>query len=682
MNHNDSGHSQHEAHLHQDHDPRAMAQSFLRRFFAVGILLIPLVLISTTGLGFLGIKSIPFQSYLQFVLASLIFVFGLVFFQHASEEIKSGNYGMMTLVSIALGSGYIFSAASTFLSGLEAQFYLEISTLIWVLLFGHYLEARSSFAAGDALDEVKKLLPDKVSLIKDEQIVEAKLSDLKTGDLILVRSGERVAADGKITEGSAKFNEAHITGESKPVLKEKGDKVLAGSICLDSAVRIKVGKVGANSTVGQIQSLIEQAKQTKPRAESIADQAAGLLTLISVSIAILTFGIWFFLVGQSLTFALTLAITVLVITCPHALGLAIPTVSTIATQVAVKNGLLIKDLTKLEQVRKIDYVVFDKTGTLTEGNFSAAGILNFQEAPDKSSSIKRLTKPQKKILALAASLEQQSSHVIAESVVELAKNKEISLKKVSEFKRLGGRGVTGKISGSKYWLGSQALMKDIGVWSDQAASSSEKMALGGESITFLADQQSVLGWIVLRDEIKEGVEQAVADLHQIGVKIAMLTGDSRAVAESVAKKIEIDQVFAEVLPKEKYKKIKKLQSEGYKVMMVGDGINDAAALTQADIGVAIGSGTNVAAEAGDIVLTHSQPSAVVGLFKLSQKFFQKMVQNLAWALGYNVIAIPAAAGVFIPLGFKLSPNLGAILMTLSSVIVVVNALEMKGLKLD
>lgn len=706
---NDTAHSNHH-HAHHDHEnmmasPEA-ASDFLRRFIIVTFLLIPLVLLTQKALNFLGIGDFFLRKYLQFGLATFIFYYALIFFEHAKHEIKMGKYGMMTLVSLAVGAGYLFSAASTFLPSLNVEFYLEISSLIWVLLFGHYLEAKSSSAAGDALQEVAKLLPKQAHRLKiksekleresEEEIEDVDITNLRKGDLVLVKAGEKVPADGEIVKGEANFNEAHISGESKPVGKKVGDSVVAGSICIDGSVYVKLNRVGENSTIGQIHQLIAEAQKTKPTAQKIADKAASWLTFTALSVGIITILVWTLIIGKPFVFAITLAITVLVIACPHALGLAIPTVSTIATTLAAKNGLFIKDLGKLEVVKGVDYAVLDKTGTLTKGEFGVTDVLALKHKSEKPklkspTQSSKLTKEQKKVVEIASSLETHSSHVIGQSIVKFAKEKNIKPKKAEKFKDIAGKGIIGTIKGKTYYVGNLDLIRDLklvdgnksnkdGHW--QIKKSYEELSNEGKTVVFVANNTKVLGLIALADQIKPQSYTAIEKLHQLGVKVAMLTGDNEQVAQSVAKQLNIDSYFANVKPDEKYEKIKKLQDEGNKVMMVGDGVNDAPALTQADAGVAIGAGTDVAVEAGDIVLTRNNPEDVVRLIILSRKVYRKMQENLVWATAYNVIAIPAAAGIFAPWGFFLRPEIGAILMALSSVIVVINALLLKRINLQ
>ncbi len=622
------------------------ARQFLQRFIIVTILLVPLIL--------LNFISFSFKKYLQFGIATGIFYFALIFFEHARHEIKMRKFGMMTLVSLGVGSGYLFSAASTFMPVFAGtEFYLEISTLVWVLLLGHYLEARSSSAAGDSLAEVAKLLPKQAHLVKGDKLVETDIDKLQKNDIVLVKPGEKVPADGTIISGKANLNESLISGEAKPAERKERGKVIAGSICLDGALKIKLEKVGEDSTIGQIQKLIAQAKETKPSAQKIADKAASILTFTALGVSLFTVFVWSFLVGKPLVFAIPLAITVLVIACPHALGLAIPTVSTIATTLAIKNGIFIKDLAKLEVVKKIGYVVFDKTGTLTQGSFEVVDV----SGTDKDNLIK-----------IAASLEKYSSHVIGRAIVKYGEDKKIKFIPVSDFKNIAGKGISGNIGGVNYLVGNATLMKEKNL-------SNEKK--GADTAVYVSDNKRVLGSIVLADKIKRESFSAVEKLHGLGVKVAMLTGDNERVAKTVAEKLGIDTYFARVLPEDKYKYIKSLQPDGNKVMMVGDGVNDAPALTQADVGVAIGAGTDVAVEAGDIVLTRNNPEDIARLIILARKVYRKMVENLLWATGYNVLAIPAAAGLFASWGIFLKPEIGAILMSLSSVIVVANALTLR-----
>ncbi len=675
------------SHEHNHHSHQSMtaddATLFLRRFWWTTALLVPLLLVSNVGVKFLAVPDFAGRQYVGFAISAIIFYFSLIFFEHAGHEIKSRQFGMMTLVSVAVASGFLFSVASTFIPSFGGmEFFLEISTLIWVLLFGHYLEARSTAAAGSALQEVAKLLPKNAHLATGQDVL---IGQLAIGQAIIVKPGEKVPADGKITQGTANMDEALITGESKPISKKAGDKVIAGSICLDGALTVTIEKVGLDSTVGHIQQLVETAQTTKPQLQNLADRVASLLTFVALGTAILTVLIWTLLAGQTFAFALTLAVTVLVIACPHALGLAIPTVSTIATSLALKHGIFIKSLKKLEAARDITYVAFDKTGTLTEGKPAVSDILpstefstvNFQFSNNNQDSN---LKKEEIILSIAAALEAGSSHPLARAVLDRVVEKKITSEKVTDFKNLAGQGVTGRLADQQFWLGNEKILD--GVELGNATGGLAKLSAQGKTVVILRSEKKVLGLIAIADKIRPESKTAVEELRKIGVKTAMVTGDNEGVAKYVAQELGIDSYFANILPEDKYKKIKELQEKGEQVMMVGDGVNDAPALIQANVGVAIGAGTDVTVEAGDIILTKNNPADIARLLILAKKVYGKMIQNLVWAVGYNIIAIPAAAGVFSRFGVFLRPDVGAFLMAMSSVIVVINALQLKRLKLS
>lgn len=642
------------------------ARDFLHRFYIVTILLIPLAIFSEPAV-YLGMPNFSLRPLVEFGIATIIFYFGLIFFQHAKHEIMMRQYGMMTLVSLGLGAGYFFSAASLLIPTLGAEFYLEISTLIWVLLFGHFLEARSSATAGDALTEVAKLLPKEAHRITADGVKDIEITALQEGDVVLVKAGEKVPADGDILKGGGNFNEAHITGESKPVEKAVGSHVIAGAINIDGSAEIILMRVGISSTIGQIQKLIASAKQTKPAVQKLADRASQWLTIAALVVSLAAFGIWI-AVGQPFVFALTLAITVLVIACPHALGLAIPTVSTIATQLAVKNGIFIKDMGKIEIIKNADYVVFDKTGTLTRGEFGVTDIYVLHGSKND-------------LLSIIGSIENQSSHVIGLAIITYLKNENVHLTGASDIKNIAGMGMEGVVHGKKYFVGNQRLMQSHTRITPSVQAIIDRFAHENKTPVFVADEHTIIGMLGLSDQVKPESKQAITELHKLGIKVAMLTGDTQAAAIPVAQQLNIDTVFAHVLPEDKFKYIKELQDQGHIVIMAGDGVNDAPALTQANVGVAIGTGTDVAVEAGDIILTQSNPEHIARLIVLSRKVYRKMLQNLFWAVGYNVLAIPAAAGLFLPLGFSLTPAVGALLMSLSSVIVVLNAMTLRKAKL-
>ena len=634
------------------------ARDFLKRFWFVTFLLIPLVFTNETVVEFLNLPSFELSRWISFGIATIIFCFSLVFFRHAWMEIRMRSPGMMVLVSLALTAGYLFSVVSTFVPTLGVVFYLEIATLVWVLLFGHYLEAKSSSAAGSALEEVAKLLPKQAHVLKDGEETDVAVTELKRDDIVLVKPGEKVPADGTVLEGSGNVDESLISGESKPITKKEGDELAAGSVVLDTALTVTVTRTGKHSTVGKIKNLISEAQETKPHSQKVADKAAGVLTFVAAAAALLTVLVWTLVIGQSFVFAVTLAITVLVIACPHALGLAIPTVTTIATKLAVRNGLFIKDLAKIETIKRADYVVFDKTGTLTEGKFGVTDVISFGDQDEEE------------VLRIAATIEQHSSHIIGLSIVDEAQKRKVRLGEIADFKNIAGKGISANIDGERHVIGNPALMKEAGI-------SVPEQTLDVGTRVFVANETKALGVIILTDKIKEEAKEVVERMDALGIKTVMLTGDNEEIARSVAHEIGIDTYFADVLPEDKYTYIKDLQADGSVVLMVGDGVNDAPALTQADAGVAISAGTDVAVEAGDVVLMRNNPADIVRLIVLSKEVYKKMVQNLVWALGYNIIAIPAAAGVFAFAGLYLRPEIGALAMSLSTVIVVVNALTLK-----
>lgn len=683
MNHEDMGHSKIEHGSHGDHmSSPGMAQQFLKKFYIVTALLVPLFVLSEAGMGLFNYEDFTARKWIVFGISTIIFWIGRIFFQHAKHEIQMRKYGMMTLVSMGVGAGYLFSVVATFVPAIEVEFYLEVSTLVWVLLFGHYLEARASSAAGNALQEVAKLLPATAHLVSTKGTKEVALSELKVGNIVLVKPGEKVPADGVISKGSAHFNEAHISGESKPVNKDKGDDVVAGAICEDGTVEIKLERVGSDSTIGQIQTLIAQAQTTKPSAQRIADKASSVLTFTALGVSVLTVIIWSLVVGAPFVTAVSLAITVLVIACPHALGLAIPTVTTIATKLSIENGIFIKDMSKLEVLKAADYMVFDKTGTLTEGNFGVTELAGSDLEVTKINDKTNLSDDNKESLAVVLALEKLSSHVIGDSIVDYADKQPLKKLEVKKFKNISGQGVFGEVNGKQYWLGSPKLLKDRNLLDAKIKALHEDLSSQGKTVVYLMEKDKFVMALAVSDQIRSESKEAIDSLHSLGLKVAMLTGDNESVAKGVAQELGIDDYFAEVLPEDKYKHIRELQDDGNIVVMIGDGVNDAPALTQADVGVAIGAGTDVAVEAGDAVLTKNNPNDAAKLVKLSRKVYRKMQENLVWALGYNIIAIPAAAGLFVSLGFRLSPGWGALLMSMSSVIVVINAMTLRYVKLS
>jgi P-type Cu2+ transporter len=650
---------------HEGMDHVDMEESFKRRFFvSLPIVLVILALSEKIQEWFRFSITFPGQEILVFILASvMVFWAGLPFYEMAKFEIKARKYGMMTLVSLAVLSGYFFSVAATFLFPGESL-YWEISTLVLAFLLGHWIEMRAVRGASGALKELAKLIPPTAHLVIGKTTKDVEVGELKKGDVVLVKPGERIPVDGVVVYGESSVNESMLTGESVPVNKKKDSEVIGGTINGDGSLTIKVTKTGSETALSQIMELVKQAQESKPNVQKLADKAASYLTFTALTIGIGTFLFWFFLTGQGAVFAATLAISVIVIACPHALGLAIPVVTTITTSLAAKNGILIKDMRALEISRKLDYVVLDKTGTLTEGKFGVRDIVTLNNIS------------QNELIKLAASIEHYSQHPLGKAILDEAKAKRINLHKVSDFKSVPGKGAKGKVGREQVLAGNEILMKDEKIEIQNFKQSKKEL-----TYIFVAKDKKLIGAIGLEDVIRKESYEAIKALRGLGIKTAMLTGDNEIVASSVAKKLGMDTFFARVLPGDKVNKIKELQQKGNIVAMVGDGVNDAASLTQAHIGIAIGAGTAVAIESAEIVLMKNDPRDVVKAIKLSQKTNSKMVQNLAWAAGYNILTIPAAAGVFYSFGILLRPEWSALLMSASSVIVVFNALSLRKEKL-
>lgn len=649
---------------HADH----RAEDFLKKFWLS--LILTLIVIFLT---FYSEKSI-LNLFISTLFSSIVFFYGgFVFIVGALREIKAKNSGMMTLIALAISSAYLYSLLAVIFK-FGHEFFWELTSLITIMLLGHYFEMKSVFSAQRALKEIEKLLPDQAEL-ENGKIVS--LNELKVGDILLVRPGGKIPADGIVIEGRSEVNESMITGESKPILKEIGSEVIAGTINGDGVLKIKVTKVGEETFLAGIKRLILEAQRSKSKLQVLADIFAKYLTLIAIFIGSLSFIIWLVL-QRDISFALERLVTVLVISCPHALGLAVPLVVAISTSLAVHHGFLIRNRLQLELARKIDIVLFDKTGTLTSGKFRVKAILTYADTPriNAENNIRENPRnnPRKSaVLQIAASLNQFSQHFIAQGILEKAKEEKIEILKVEDFENLPGKGVKGKINGQVYYLGGDNLLKSLNLTSPQIET------IG--TITYLVDEnKNILGAIILEDEIRKESYEAIEELYKLGIKTAMITGDKKEVAEKVAQELKIDEYFAEVLPQEKVEKIKELQKRNLKVMMVGDGINDAPALIQADVGVAIGAGTNVAIESAGIILVRNDPRDIVSLVKLSRATYRKMIENLFWATGYNVIAIPLAAGILAFKGILLSPALAAVFMSLSTIIVALNALRLKNFK--
>lgn len=661
--HHSEEHMEHEAENHEDDRHKGHSVKIFRnKFFISLIITLPILLLSQTIQSFFNLSFTFFgDKYILSFLASIVVIYGgLPFFLGSIREIRKKDFGMMTLVAFAVLSGYAYSLAATFILG-TSDFYWEISTLVVFLLFGHWMEMRAVTGATGALGELAKLIPKKANLVRGNEITEINTDELKIGDIFLVKPGEKVPIDGIVVEGETDVNESMITGESKPISKKLNDKVVGGSINFNGSIKVEVTKTGKDTTLNQIIELVRQAQMSKPKTQRIADKAANYLTISAIVFGILTLVYWNFFSSEEFVFALTLAITVVVIACPHALGLAIPIVTTISTTIAAKNGMIIKDMSAMEIAENIDYVVFDKTGTLTKGVFEVTDIVG-----------------DKKTLEYASAVEQYSEHIIAKGIMKKAKEEKIKIPNIKYFKAFPGKGIAGKFINNNVYAGNLAFIKQFKL-RNEFQEEAEKLALQGKTIVYVAYKAGVIGIIALSDVIREEARDTIIYLKRMEIKTAMITGDNKQTAEYVARELGIDEYFYEVLPDDKVNKIKELQKKG-KVAMVGDGINDAPALTQADIGIAIGAGTEVAIQSSEVILAKDNPMEVVRLVRLSKKTKNKMKQNLWWAAGYNIIAIPIAAGILFPFGITLRPEWGALIMAASSIIVVGNSLLLKRFK--
>jgi Cu2+-exporting ATPase len=668
---NDREHNDHEEHkAHVDHTGHE--EMFRRKFWVSLLLSIPVLFFSPTIQGFLGfsLPDFPGSQWITPGFSVIVFFYGgLPFLQMAVPEIRNRKPGMMLLISLAITVAFVYSLAATFIPT-GTTFFWELVTLIDVMLLGHWFEMRSVRQASGALNELAKLMPDTAELIRENgETEEIPVSKLGSGDLVLVRPGGSVPADGQVEQGESEVNESMITGESRPVSKEKGDEVIAGTINGDGSLRVRVTATGDETALAGIMRLVEQAQESKSDTQILADKAAGWLFYIAIGAAVVTAIAWIIAVGWEVD-VIARVVTVLVIACPHALGLAIPLVVAITTAMGASNGILVRDRLALEDAREIDIVIFDKTGTLTKGEF---GVVDIQTADGWSDE---------RALALAAAIEGDSEHTIARGIRQSAEARDLSLPEVSNFEAIKGRGVQADLDGTRVFVGGPRLLEMLEIELPESLSDFEEQASAkGQSVINLVHDNQVAAVFALADVIRSESKQVVEKLHEMEVEVAMLTGDSQAVAKAVADELNIDQYFAEVLPEHKDQKIIELQNQGKRIAMVGDGVNDAPALTRADVGIAIGSGTDVAIESAGIILVKSNPMDVVKIFRLSRASYRKMIQNLIWATGYNVIALPLAAGVLAPLGILLSPAVGALLMSISTIIVAINAQFLRRVEL-
>ena len=669
INHDDHSNHDMQAKEHYEHaghgtDHTGHEDMFRPCFWWSLLLSIPVLLYSEMLQGWLGFSmpTFPGNEWVPFVFSLIIFAYGgIPFLQMAVPEIGNRKPGMMTLISLAISVALVYSVLAQ-LAAIGEGFFWELVTLIDIMLLGHWLEMRSVRQASGALNELAKLMPDEAERIKEDGSTETvSAASLRTGDLLLVRPGGSVPADGEVTEGESSLNEAMITGESRPVDKMPGSKVIAGTINGDGSLRVRVTATGDETALAGIMRLVEQAQQSKSQTQVLADKAAGWLFYVALGVAALTTIAWVIAVGFNVE-VLKRVVTVLVIACPHALGLAVPLVVAITTAMGASNGILVRDRLALETAREIDVVVFDKTGTLTKGKFGVVGQKNVDGWQEDDA------------LALAAAIERDSEHLIAQAVRRAAQEKDLQLPSISDFSALKGRGVQAKYDGKTMYMGGPRLLEMLNLRpSGEFESFTQSAGEKSQSVIYLITEEKIVSSFAMADMIRPESRQAVQRLHEMGVEVAMLTGDSRSVAESVAKELGIDHVFAEVLPEHKDQKVAELQKQGKRVAMVGDGVNDAPALTRADVGIAIGGGTDVAIESAGLILVKSNPLDVVKIIALSRASYRKMIQNLWWAAGYNIIALPLAAGVLAPWGILLSPAVGALFMSLSTIIVAINA---------
>ncbi|MCA9840081.1 MAG: copper-translocating P-type ATPase [Trueperaceae bacterium] len=651
---------------HAGHNPKM----FRDRFWFSLVLTLPILYFSEQFQAWFHYQALQFPgvAWLNPLLGSILFFYGgLVFLQSARHELMARQPGMMTLISLAITVAYVYSLATSF-GAPGMPFYWELATLLVIMLLGHWVEMASVQGASRALDELATLVPHEAHKLVNGSVEDVPVSSLKTGDEVLIRPGEQIPIDGDVFDGSSSVNEAFLTGESKPVSKQEGDEVVAGAVNGEGALSIKVIRTGDETTLSQIQRLVEEAQSSRSRFQNLADRAAGWLFYIAVGAGIVTFLIWI-TISQDIQTAIARTVTVLVIACPHALGLAIPLVIVNATAMNAKNGILVRNRDAFERARNIKQVAFDKTGTLTEGKFGVRQIYTDELSDDEA-------------LALAAALETRSEHALAQAIVAEAQKENLGLQQASEFEVIAGKGIRAKLAGQSYTVGRPEWIKEQGLdLSAELKQGLDEAEARGESVIALMDSSKVLALFALADKVRERAKETIQALKEIGVESIMITGDAEAVAKTVAAELGINRYHARVLPQDKAKLVRDLKQKG-QTAFTGDGINDAPALLEADLGIAIGAGTNVAIESADLVLVENDPKDVLVAIKLSQASYRKMNQNLWWATGYNAIAIPLAMGLLAWTGFILSPAVGAIFMSLSTVVVALNAVALRRVRLD
>lgn len=680
---NQSAHHHHHHHQATHHGHGVMHDGHItmmrNRFWVCLPLTLIVVLYSPMVQGWFGFSMPSFAGshFIAPVLGSVIFFYGgLPFLGMARQELAARQPGMMTLISLAITTAYAYSLGIFLFASSDAMadsgamdFFWELATLITVMLLGHWIELRSVSQAQGALKALAKLLPDMAERILPSGETEmVEVGQLQVGDIVLIRPGGAIAADGVVVDGESRVDESMITGESRPVHKKMGDKVVAGTVNGSGSLRVEIQQIGEDTALAGIMRLVEEAQRSQSRAQTLAQRAAFYLTVIAIVVGILTFWGWL-LASGSLAQAVRNTVTVLVIACPHALGLAVPLVVSISTTLSARNGLLIRRRLALESAKDLRYIIFDKTGTLTEGKQGVVAMAAHEIDP-------------KEALSIAAGIEGDSEHMIARAIRRYAQEQGVPTQPVKDFESLAGRGVKATTHDTVYYMGGPRLLEEKGWTIPPALKDARKLAESkGQSVIYLADERGILALFAIADVIREESRRVVQELHRMGLKVAMLTGDSEAVAEAVAKELGIDTYFAQVLPQHKAEKVREIKQRG-KVAMVGDGVNDAPALASADVGIAIGAGTDVAIESADIVLVKSDPLDIVKIIRLSRATYRKMVQNLLWATGYNLVAIPLATGIFAPFGILLDPAIGAVFMSISTVIVAINAQLMRGLDLS
>jgi len=661
MNHGEKAHAGMNPGGHTGHDHGAMIADFLRRFWVCLALSVPVVALSMMFQEVAGYHlDFPGRNWLVLALATVIYVYGgWPFLTGLVGELRRRQPGMMTLVAVAITAAYAYSVAVTLglLAGMD--FFWELATLIDIMLLGHWLEMKSVAGASRSLELIVQLLPADAHKVEGTALREVKVAELVVGDVVLIRPGERVPTDGEVVEGDSAVNESMLTGESVPVQKASGDPVIAGAVNGEGSLRVKVTHQGQDSYLNKVVRLVEEAQSAKSQTQNLADRAAGWLTLLSLTVGLLTLVVWL-LSGQETSFAVERMVTVMVTSCPHALGVAIPLVVAISTAISAQRGLLIRNRTAFEEARKITAMVFDKTGTLTEGEFGVTRLVPLAAGLDETA-----------LLRLTAALERESQHPIAQGIVREAKKRGLELPAVRDFQSITGKGIAGVVDEKPVRVVSPGYLKEKSIPLPDNA-----YASGAETVVFVLVDEKLAGFVALADKIREDSKEAVRALQADGIKVYMATGDNQKVADAVAKDLGLDGVYAEVLPDQKVAVVKDLQAKGEFVAMTGDGVNDAPALAQANVGIAVGSGTDVAAETADIILVNSRPTDITNLVQFGKATYRKMIQNLFWATGYNVVAIPLAAGVLYP-NFVLSPALGAVLMSVSTVIVALNAQSLR-----